>query len=199
MFRELYRKASSWLVRCRQWLGSARRAPPAIGVEKSGAAAPKAVNANLIYVDALNVAYWRGNPPSLRMPVTLLAQLIADGYQVLIYFDASARYRLGDEAGLYERLMQHSRFCIEVPSGKSADAVMLRQANTNGARVLSKDKYRDHRRRYRRLIDDPARLMSGGVREGRLRVPALSLDVALPSSAEEALTQLESLLFRQPQ
>lgn len=147
-----------------------------------------------VFIDALNVAYWCGNPPSLRLPMALLAHLLAAGRPALLYFDASARYRLGDEAGLYACLLQHSRWCIEVPSGKRADGVMLRQATASGACVLSRDKYRDYRKRYRRLIDDPARLLPGTVSEDRVQVPGLGLDVALPGSADEAWRALEAVL-----
>ncbi|MGH8432560.1 MAG: NYN domain-containing protein, partial [Solimonas sp.] len=147
-----------------------------------------------IFIDALNVAYWCGDPPSLRMPMTVMTHLLTAGHQALLYFDASARYRLGSEAGLYERLAQHPRYVIEVPSGSAADAVMLRHATSSGACILSRDQYRDYRKRYRRLIDDPTRLMAGTVEQDRLLVPFLALDMALPASVHEAWEQLESLL-----
>lgn len=149
-----------------------------------------------VLIDALNVAYWCGNPPSLRMPMTLMIHLLADGHQATLYFDASASYRLRDEAGLYARLMQHPRYFIEVPSGRSADKAMLRQATSSGACILSRDKYRDYRSRYRKLIDDPARLISGMVRDDRMLVPALALNVPLAASVQAAWAQLESLLAR---
>lgn len=152
--------------------------------------------ARRFFIDALNVAYWCGNPPSLRLPIALMTHLLSDGHQVQLYFDASARYQLKDEAALYEQLMQHLQHCIEVPTGRSADGVMLRYARSSGACILSRDKYRDHRKRYRKLIDDPDRLMSGFVREDGLLVPSLSLNVPLPSSAQEAWGQLQSLLAK---
>ncbi|HSW14649.1 MAG TPA: hypothetical protein VLI06_17525, partial [Solimonas sp.] len=148
--------------------------------------APPAPGPRRVCIDALNLAYWCGEPPSLRMPMTAMAHLLAGGHQALLYFDASARYRLGDEAELYGQLIRHSRHCIEVPSGRAADSVMLRQATADGACILSRDKYRDHRRRYRRLIDDPLRLIPGEVEADRLRVPGLGMDVALAATVGEA-------------
>lgn len=150
--------------------------------------------ARRFFIDALNVAYWCGNPPSLRLPMTLMTRLLSDGHPVQMYFDASARYTLTDEADLYGQLMQHPQHCIEVPSGRSADAVMLRFARSSGACMLSRDKYRDHRKRYRKLIDDPSRLMSGFVKEDCLVVPSLALNAPLPSSAQQAWGQLKALL-----
>jgi hypothetical protein len=147
-----------------------------------------------IFIDALNVAYWCGNPPSLRMPIALMSHLLTGGHQAVLYFDASAKYQLKDEADVYERLMQHPQYFVEVTSGRTADGVMLRHATSKGASVISRDKYRDHRKRYRKLIDDPARLMSGGVVDDRLLVPSLALDVLLPASVHEAWEQLESFL-----
>lgn len=147
-----------------------------------------------VIIDALNVAYWCGSPPSLRLPLALLVPLIARGQPVQLYFDASAPYRLAGEAGLYAQLRRYPGHCIEVPSGRPADRVLLRQARITEGCILSRDRYRDHRRRFRRLIDDPTRLLAGGVAEGRLRVPALALDVALPASAGEAWQLLEPLL-----
>ena len=147
-----------------------------------------------VFIDALNLAHWRGRAPSLRVPLTLLGQLLADGREAVLYFDANARYRLGEEANLYQRLLAHSRYCVEVPSGKRADGFMLKAATACGGCVVSRDRYRDYRKKYRRLIDDPARLLDGSAKEDRLRVPGLGVDSALPATAEEAWDQLEPRL-----
>lgn len=148
-----------------------------------------------LFIDALNVAYWCGKPASLRVPIALLAQLLIQGRSARLCFDASAPYQLQHEAGLYARLKQQQRYLIEVPSGIPADRVMLKQATSSGASILSRDRFRDHRRRYRRLIDDPARLISGHIQNDRLLVPALALDASLPPSIEAAWQQLEPLLI----
>lgn len=145
-----------------------------------------------ILIDALNVAYWCGKPPSLRLPIGLLGGLLAQGHQALLYFDASAHYQLPHEAELYQRLIQQQpAHCIEVPSGRTADGVMLRHATASGACIVSRDRYRDYRSRYRKLIDDPARLLPGAVANDRLLVPALALDAALPATAVTAWQQLQ--------
>jgi len=144
------------------------------------------MNTQQVFIDALNVAYWCGNPPSLRFPLSLLAQLLKQGYHAVLYFDANARYLLGEEAGIYEQLMQLPERCIQAPSGRRADGVMLKHATAAGASVISRDKYRDYRKRYRRLIDDPTRLLPGDVTNDHVRVPGLGLDMPLASSAQEA-------------
>ncbi len=83
---------------------------------------------------------------------------------------------------------------MEVPSGKRADGLMLRAATACGGIVVSRDKYRDYRKKHRRLIDDPARLLGGGVRAGRLLVPGLGMDMSLAPSAEDAWQALGPFL-----
>ena len=147
-----------------------------------------------LLIDALNVAYWCGTPASLRLPIALLSGALAAGHQAELMFDASAPYRLPDEAALYAALLQCAPHVSVVPSGRTADALLLRKARATGGCVLSNDRYRDHRRRYRTLIDDPARLLPGRVREDRIEVPALTLSIPLPASAEQAWAELEALL-----
>jgi hypothetical protein len=152
-----------------------------------------------ILIDGLNLAYWCGAPPSLRLPVTLLTRLLADGHRARLYFDASARYRLKDEAELYERLKQHSQHFVEVPSGRTADREMLRRATTSGACIVTRDRYRDHRRRHRKLIDEPGRLLPGNIDNDRLSVAPLVFDLPCPSPAQAVSAYLEqSALHGQP-
>ncbi|WP_022978359.1 NYN domain-containing protein [Nevskia ramosa] len=139
-----------------------------------------------LFVDALNVAYWCGQPPSLRLPITLIAGLLAAGHDALLCFDASARYQLKVDAAAYAKLIQLDGLAFEVPSGIPADRVLLKQANAANGAILSRDHFRNHRRRYRRLIDDPARVIAGYVRNDRLLLPALALDLPLPATTEQA-------------
>ncbi len=153
---------------------------------------PPCLEPRPIFIDALNLAYWCSNPPSLRLPLTVLAALLAQRRSAKLYFDASARHQLKDEAGIYADLLQHSTEVIEVPSGKPADRVLLRDATTHGACILSRDKYRDYRKRYRRITDDPSRLLSGAVANHRVLVPALAIDSALPASVQDAWEQCKA-------
>jgi hypothetical protein len=146
----------------------------------------------LICVDALNVAYWCGSPPDLRLPLTLMAALLDRGHRVQLYFDASAPHQLKDEDRLiYEQLLQQrASHVIQVPSGRRADGVLLKHARSSGASIVSRDRFRDHRARFRKLIDDPARLFGGAVSQDVLHVPALGIEAALPVSSKAALDVL---------
>lgn len=147
-------------------------------------------------LDGLNIAYWGGNPPSLRAPLALLAELLRQGCEAQLFFDASAPYRLADEAEVYASLREHPEHFCEVPSGRSADGALLRAARASGACIVSRDHYRDHRRRYRKLIDDPTRLLSGFVKENLLHLPTAGMQVPLAPSATEAWQMLLTLLAR---
>lgn len=154
------------------------------------------MDARPVLIDALNLAYWCGAPPSLRIPMAAMSGLLSAGLRAWLVFDSSARYRLGAESGLYAHLLRHTEHVIEVPSGQPADRLLLRRATRLGARVLSRDRYRDHRRRHRRLIDDPARLLAGEVREDQLHLPRLALTIELPPTAQAACNALEPQLMR---
>ena len=142
-----------------------------------------------VCVDALNVAYWAGSPPSLRLPLALLAVLHDRRHDATLFFDASARYHLAAEADTYAALVAQP-FCVEVPHGRSADTALLRQARRSGALVISRDRFRAHRRRYRRLIDDAGRRCEGHVTDDALHLPMLGLVAPLASSAALALQAL---------
>lgn len=148
----------------------------------------------MVFIDALNLAYWCGDPPSLRLPITLMTQLLARGDRAMLYFDASAQQRLAAEAALYAALVQHTGFCVEVPHGIPADQEILKQASRQGGCVVSRDKYRDYRKKYRRLINDPARLFAGTIADDRLCIPALGLDAPLAASGTAAWNDLQPLL-----
>lgn len=148
----------------------------------------------LVFIDALNVAYWCGMPPSLRLPLVLMQRLLADGDDAALYFDASARHALRHEADLYQQLLQYPQHCIEVPSGRTADGVMLRYARIRDACIVSRDRYRDYRSRFRKLIDDPTRLLPGYVADDQVQVPGLALTAPLAMTAELAWQQLQPSL-----
>lgn len=147
-----------------------------------------------ILIDALNLAYWCGPPPTLRVPLTVMIALLERRQRTVLYFDASARHRLAHEIEVYEHLLTHPSSVTAVRSGVPADRALLREAGKQGACIVSRDRYADHRRRHRRLIDDPTRLIPGTIAADRVQLPRLSLDVPLPVSTAAAWVQLRPLL-----
>ena len=123
--------------------------------------------------------------------------LLEHGVATRLCFDASARHRLADDAGLYALLSKHSQYVNEVPSGRRADGELLRYARANACCIVSRDRFRDYRSRYRKLIDDPTRLFGGHVHEARLQVPALEFSCVLHASTQNAWDALQPWLAPQ--
>lgn len=148
--------------------------------ELSSAGGLRCSVASPILVDALNVAFWCGAPPSLRLPLAMLAASGLRGRPVVLCFDASTQYRLpAAERELYAELRRWVPGCVEVPAGSPADSWLLRRARDSGGSIVSRDRFRGHRRGFRRIVHDPNRLCDGWVENGRLRVPALGLSLPL--------------------
>lgn len=138
-------------------------------------------------LDGLNLAYWAGLPPSLRVPLGLMAALLARGDRPFVVFDASARYQLPpDEQPSYANLLQSS-WATEVPSGDSADGHLLKLAVDAGACVISRDRFREFRRKYRAVTRNPDRELDGTVHDDQIFVPGADLVAVLPASADLAL------------
>jgi hypothetical protein len=152
-----------------------------------------------LVIDGLNVAYWCGSPPQLRLPLALLVALAQRGFRAVSVFDASAAHRFAADQTIHAQFRARWPQQVEVASGRQADVEILRLARDRGARIISRDHFADHRRRFRRLIDDPARRIEGWVEQGRLKLPALGLDELLPETAElawRALTALDAAGMR---
>lgn len=145
-----------------------------------------------VVIDALNVAWWCGAPPALRIPLALLAHLLERGVGAQLVFDANAPHQLAADADVYRRLIAHPSLAIEVASGTPADTTLLKLARTRDACIVTRDRFRDHRRRYRRIVDDPARLVAGGVTGDAIVAPPLLERVPLPSTAAEAWLRVEA-------
>ncbi|MEN8821632.1 MAG: hypothetical protein ABF271_11055 [Abyssibacter sp.] len=138
-------------------------------------------------MDALNVAYWCGSPPTLRLPLGLAIGLLGQGYRVGLIFDASARYQMpASEHAVYGQLLQYPALALQVPSGSSADRQLLTQAKTLQAAVISRDRFRQHRPKFRSIVGSPTRSLSGGVLGDQIHLPQLGFSGLLPADIEQA-------------
>lgn len=144
-----------------------------------------------IWVDALNLGYWCGAPPSLRIPLSALRGLLAQGRLARLVFDASAVHQLPEsEREIYAALRQRCAWCLQVPSGTSADLSLLEAAKADGGVIISRDRFREHRRGFRSIVHAAKRRLDGFVAEDQLQIERLGLSVPLASSAEKAWEQL---------
>lgn len=103
---------------------------------------------NAIVVDGSNVMHW-GNAPSVPVLSRVLQDLVGKGYNPVVFFDASAGYRLADryydEAKLAEVTGIPQRQICVVHKGVVADEWILMFATDHGLRIVTNDQFRDWR------------------------------------------------------
>lgn len=136
-------------------------------------------------LDGLNLAYWAGLPPTLRVPLGVMAALLERGDRPHAVFDASTQYQLPPDEQLCYAALLESPFATQVPSGESADGYLLAMAVNAGACVISRDRFREFRRKYRAVTRNPNRRLDGTVRDDQIFVPGADLVADLPVSAEQ--------------
>lgn len=139
-----------------------------------------------VAIDALNLAYWAGRVPTLRVPLALAAALAERGDRPVLFFDATLRHRYPHELDIAMAVTAGGEGIVIAPAGVPADRLLLRHARDIGGVMVSRDRFGDHRRRFRRLIDDPTRRVDGFVADDHLQIPPLAVVVRLPPSATEA-------------
>lgn len=107
-----------------------------------------------IVVDGSNVMHW-GDAPSAKVLVRVLGALQAKGYAPIVFFDASAGYRLADRylgAGDLAGLTGLPAAQIHVvDKGVIADSAILGFSALHGLRIVSNDQYRDWRVQFPHL------------------------------------------------
>jgi L-alanine-DL-glutamate epimerase-like enolase superfamily enzyme len=141
----------------------------------------------VVVIDAMNLAYWCGAPPSLRIALSVAAALRARGQTLRLFFDANAAYVFPEqERALYAGLLAQCDFVTQAPSGSDADPLLLRYARDCNGVIISRDHYKDHRKRFRRLIKAPERRVQGFVQEDVVTIEALGLHAPLLGVAQLA-------------
>ena len=138
------------------------------------------------------MAYWCGRPPSLRLPLAVAGGLLTRAARTWLVFDASTVHQLApDEHAIYQALLELPTVATQVPAGESADRTLLETAKAAGGCIVSRDRFREHRRRFRSIVGHSDRCLDGWVANDRIIVPGLDLDVVLPESAAVAWAQVQ--------
>jgi hypothetical protein len=130
-----------------------------------------------IVVDGSNVLHWEDETPALATVGRVVGELKGRGFVPVVWFDAKVGYKIGDRYMGPDRLARAldlpSRQVYVAPKGTPADPLLLQDASSLEARVVTNDRYRD-------WVDDHPRVVEPGfLVRGRLRNGAVSLD--LPS------------------
>ena len=134
-------------------------------------AAPPDVPRHAIVVDGSNVMHWSG-APSAAVLARVLRALEGKGYVPVVFFDASAGYRLEDrymnERQLAEVIgVPQAHVCV-VDKGVIADQSILAFAEDHGLRVVSNDQFRDWRVQFPHL-DRKGAVLRGSYQDGAVR------------------------------
>lgn len=100
-----------------------------------------------IAVDGTNVLFWRDEMAQLATLQIVLKRLRHDGFDPVVFLDASSRHHIGDKS-LNERKfaqvlgLNQNRIMV-VPKGTEADGFILEYAGQQKLAVVSNDRFRD--------------------------------------------------------
>jgi Zc3h12a-like Ribonuclease NYN domain len=137
---------------------------------------------NPILVDGSNVMHWKDETPQVAPVQAVVQHLVSLGFTPGIMFDANAGYKLSgrymnerDFATLLA-LSEHQIFVV--PKGTQADPYLLNAARELGARVVTRDRFRDWAEAHPE-VKEPGFLIRGGYRSNG----EFWLDEALPLAA----------------
>jgi hypothetical protein len=100
-----------------------------------------------IVIDGSNVMHWRDRTPSMKTVQQVVSQVTEQGFVPVVWFDANVGYKIGDQyLGPYplSRMLGISvRQVFVAPKGTPADPLLLDDAKTLAARVITNDRFRD--------------------------------------------------------
>ena len=120
-----------------------------------------------IAVDGTNVMFWRDETAQLSTLQVVLKRLRHEGFDPVVFLDASSRHHLRDKS-LNERKfaqvlgLNENRIMV-VPKGTEADAFILEYAGQQKLAVVSNDRFRDRPSEARNI-----RLVKGRFEGSRL-------------------------------
>ena len=141
-------------------------------------AAPK----KWIVVDGSNVMHWKGQAPQISTVKAVVESLQALGFGVGVVFDANVGYKIGDryldDREMARKLGLPEARVLVVPKGTPADPYLLNAARDLGARVITRDRFRDWAEAHPE-VKEPGFLIRGGYRDSG----ELWLDEVLPAQA----------------
>ncbi len=136
-----------------------------------------------VVVDGSNVMHWKDEAPQIATVQAVVAMLKSRGFAPGVVFDANAGYKLSGrymnerEFSMLLALPENQIFVV--PKGTQADPYLLGAARDFGARVVTRDRFRDWADAHPE-VKKPGFLIRGGYRNSG----DLWLDEASPVVAE---------------
>lgn len=99
-----------------------------------------------IVVDGTNVAYHTGKPPRISHIKRVRAALVKAGFSPIIYVSNALRYSIDDPPELAR--MVNIGWVIEADADRDDDLAIIEEAIAKRARIVTNDKYIQHRSTY---------------------------------------------------
>jgi len=169
------------LLLLRQRPRRGRAAGPHRTGRPTGSRQPK----NWILVDGSNVMHWKNETPQISTIRAVVKALMVRGFKPGVVFDANAGYKLNgrymNERAFATLLNLPKSQILVVPKGTQADPYILGHARDFGARIVTRDRFRDWSEDYPE-VTEPGFLIRGGYRDSG----ELWLDETQPAKAEAA-------------
>lgn len=129
---------------------------------------PPQVLRNPILVDGSNVMHWKDETPGIHAVQAVVDELKKRGFTPGVMFDANAGYKLAgrylDEREFATLLTLPESQIFVVPKGTQADPHLLNAARGLGARVVTRDRFRDWAEAHPE-VKEPGFLIRGGYRD----------------------------------
>jgi len=105
----------------------------------------------IIVIDGQNVASFKGGIPIYRNLFLMYKTLRTKGYIPKIVVSSSMKYRIDNPVKL--NLMFEKGIAVESPAGENDDLTVLELAQKYGAKIVSNDRYIDHREIFKEIVD----------------------------------------------
>lgn len=135
-----------------------------------------------VLIDGSNVMHWLNDKPQIAPVKATVDELTGRGLVPGVIFDANAGYKLSgrymNEQDFARLLGLRAEQVFVVPKGTQADPYLLSAAREYGAKVVTRDRFRDWAKDYPE-VTAPGFLMRGGYRS----TGVFWLDEATPSLA----------------
>ena len=183
----------SWLTRLASRGSSHRRRGPKPSRRRDSTRSPSPrALPNPILVDGSNVMHWKDETPQILAVQSVVEMLKRRGFTPGVVFDANAGYKLTgrymNERDFALLLTLPADQVFVVPKGTPADPYLLSAARDFGARVVTRDRFRDWAEAHPE-VKEPGFLVRGGYRDSG----EFWLDEALQPTAAGVLSQATPL------
>ncbi len=120
---------------------------------------------NYIVIDGSNVMHWKNETPQIFPVQAVVKELRSRGFTPGVVFDANAGYKLSgrymNERDFATLLTLPQDQVFVVPKGTPADPWILQAARDFGARIVTRDRYRDWAADHPEVAE-PGHLVRGG-------------------------------------